>query len=482
MCVSQYVVFLVMAGIVWSVSPTAWGATLSERVPEAFKQVYGRAPTITESNHWKLRVKNGEKKTFIELMGAMHYQKTHATTIKTKDKSAATTTSKANASKQAVNKQILIKDTLPLFIQIFGQDPTNTEKAWWRKRISCGEIKNEKELLSSMGFHKGKKVRKGSDAICGVSAVAAGASSGVSRRGVAGLSDHPMGDEVRIGIFKTNGSAIKVRVDGAFQIREGQNTIAAKLGKDDDVAVNWSNGKYHVRGSGLEIDSEQEIRIVPLKQAIVKIINYSDPSQTIPGKNYNRFRGVVEIRKCDGCNELWAINELRTEYYLRGLAETSGNGPEEYLKALAIAARTYVLYHKAITGGRFPKKGFDIANTPDDQIYRGYEFELITPRLASIMNKTKGIIVAESEGDKPVVTTYFSDSNGKTKSAKEAWNSSRFPHLQAVIDPHHAASACVGHCVGMSAQGAYGFANKDNWNFQKILHYFYKGIKLVKAY
>ena len=34
----------------------------------------------------------------------------------------------------------------------------------------------------------------------------------------------------------------------------------------------------------------------------------------------------------------------------------------------------------------------------------------------------------------------------------------------------------------MSAQGAYGFANEDGWSWQKILKYYYKGVKLVKAY
>jgi SpoIID/LytB domain protein len=191
---------------------------------------------------------------------------------------------------------------------------------------------------------------------------------------------------------------------------------------------------------------------------------------------------VIEIRKCSNCNELWAINELRTEYYLRGLGETSGNGPEEYMKALGIAARTYMLYHKVITGGRFPSKGFDITNTPNDQIYRGYEFEIITPRLSSALNKVRGVIATDNEADKPVVTVYFSDSDGKTRSAQQVWGSSRFSHLQSVEDPHHDASSCVGHCVGMSAQGAYGFAANDNWNFQKILTYYFKGIRLIKAY
>src|SRR5690242_585776 len=78
------------------------------------------------------------------------------------------TTWAATASKAKVdNKQTMIKDVLPLFIKVFGKNPTESEKAWWRKRITCGEIKTEASLISSMQFHKSKGVRKGSDAICG---------------------------------------------------------------------------------------------------------------------------------------------------------------------------------------------------------------------------------------------------------------------------------------------------------------------------
>jgi len=95
----------------------------------------------------------------------------------------------------------------------------------------------------------------------------------------------------------------------------------------------------------------------------------------------------------------------------------------------------------------------------------------------------KGVVVTDSEADNLVSTIYFSDSDGRTRSAKEKWNTNRFPHLQhSVKDPHHAASSCKGHCVGMSAQGAYGFASKDGWSYKKILQYYYKGVKLVRAY
>lgn len=449
-------------------------ATLASRVPEAFKSVYGRTPTAAESKLWTDRVNKGDKKTYEALVGAMSYQKANV--------------GKTPAVAKVSSKDQMIIDVLPLFITTFGNDPSNTEKAWWRKRISCGEIKNTTQLISSMNFHKSKKVRKGSEAICGIKPTAStstssGGMSGVLRRAVAGVTNHPSGDDIRVGIFSTPLSAIEITVDNGFQIREGKNKILAKLGKDDVIKVSWSGGKYHVRGSGIEEDTTEIIRIVPLNQGIVKLINYSDPSATYPGKNYNQFRGVMEIRKCTGCNELWAINELRMEYYLRGLGETSGQGPEEYIKALGIAARTYATYHKVVTGGRNVQKGYDLTNTPNDQIYRGYGYEAITPRMSSIFNKVKGIIVTNGEGDVPVSTVYFSDSDGRTRSAKEAWGTNRFPHLQkSVKDPHHASNSCKGHCVGMSAQGAYGFANKDGWSFQKILNYYYQGIKLVKAY
>jgi len=452
---------------------------LVSRVNAAFRVVYGRNPNVNENSYWAGRVTSGEKKDWNALLGAMFYQKGQGLSVGTRKTS---TKAGSKAVTKTDNKQQIIKDVLPLFIKIFGNNPSNAEKAWWRKRISCNEIKTENALISSMQFHRQKKVRMGRDTICGQTSRSA-AATGVTTKTVAGLSNHPMGDQVRIGIYGTNGSAISVTSSGSYQIREGGSKILGTLGKDDVVQVSWSDSKYHVRGSGVSFDTTNKIRLVPLDQAVMQIKSYSDPSATIPGKNYNKFRGIIEIRKCDGCGELWAINELRTEYYLRGLAETSGEGPEEYLKALSIAARTYVLYHKAVTGGRSINKGYDIGKTADDQLYRGYEYEIITPRMASVFNKVKGIIVADGEGDSPVSTVYFSDSDGRTRSAKEAWNTDRFPHLQkSVADPHHIASSCRGHCVGMSAQGAYGFANKDWWSYQKILKYFYQGVKLVKAY
>lgn len=388
--------------------------------------------------------------------------------------------------KKVSARQQLIIDVLPVFIKVYGNNPSNSEKIWWRKRISCGEINTQKELLTSMAFHKSKKVRKGGENICPVKTATSGTSSvskanSVIKKSIEGVKNN---DTVRIGItFVAIGKPMTITSNGKYQIREGADKVLATMNADQKIAVTWSDEKYHIRGSGKKFDVENKIRFVPLNGVIMEIVNYSDLSVTYPGKNYNRFRGIIEVRKCTGCNEVWAINELRVEDYLKGLGETSGEGPEEYVKALGIAARTYVLYHKIITGGRSESKDFDIGNTPNDQIYRGYEIEIVRERMASIFKKTRGIIVTDSDADKPVSTIYFSDSDGRTRSAKEAWNTSRFPHLQkSVTDPYHQASQCVGHCVGMSAQGAYGFAKARDWTFQQILSYYYQGVKLVKAY
>jgi peptidoglycan hydrolase-like amidase len=476
---------LIIAGSVLATPSYAQG--LEDRVNEAFRGVFTRNPTRVENDYWRGRVVRGEKTTFEALRGAMFYHRALGKTIGDGTVPSSTPSSVGTGLLKGLattdDKTTLIKNTLPIFTRIYGNDPSNAEKAWWRKRIACGELSTHKALIGSMQFHRAKNARQGSSGICGGVATAATLGGGIVRKAIAGISSHPFGDQVRIGIFNTDGRAIHVAADTNFQVRQGQSKILATLGKDDVVQISWSDGKYHVRGSGSNFDTTEVIRLVPLDQGIMQIKSYSDKSTTIPGKNYNRFRGIIEIRKCDGCGELWAINELRTEYYLRGLAESSDSGPEEYIKALGAAARTYVLYHKVVTGGRQPKKGYDIGRTPDDQIYRGYEYEIITPRLASIFNQTKGIIVTDSQADKPVSTVYFSDSDGRTRSAREQWGASQFPHLQhSVADPHHVASTCVGHCVGMSAQGAFGFAKADGWSFQKILKYFYKSVQLVKAY
>lgn len=457
-----------LLGLLFGV-PTVHAAGLIEQVPAAFSSVYGRSPTSTEKSYWVGRITRGEKKTYAALQGAMSYQKAHSKTTKGAAKEATT------------NKQQLIKDVLPVFIQVYGKDPSKADKAWWRKRISCNEIKSAAMLLSSMRFHQAKGVTLGKNTICGQPALT---TAGLTQRSVSGFSDHPLGDTVRVGIYNAGGNPVVVSASGPFQVRSG-NDKRATLDEGDTVTITYSGDAYHVRGSGVEIDDSEPIRLVPVGGTIMQVASYNDKSTSYAGKNYNRFRDIIEVRKCNGCSDVWVINEVRAENYAKGLAETLASDPEgiEFYKALATAARSYALYHRNVTGGRQGARGYDIGRTADDQIYRGYEYEIIVPRLSKAVNDTRGIIVTDKSGDDALITVYFSDSDGRTRSAQESWNTSRFPHLQhSVADPHHISSTCRGHCVGMSAQGAFGFAKQDGWDFKKILAYYYKNTRVVKAY
>ena len=451
-------------------------AGLVSRVNEAFRGVHGRNPTVAENSYWATRTT--DKRTFEALQDTMQfYQAQGATTGGATGKVNGTKTTAA-----AGNKNQLIKDVLPLAQSIFGKADSTT-KAWWRKRISCGEIKTRTQLEGSMRFHHAKGVTKGRNTICGQKSTAP---AGVTSKNVSGFSDHPLGDTVRIGIYNAGqGGTVTVTANGKYHVREG-STTRATVGKSDVVKISYSGGLYRVRGAA-NVDANEPIRLVPVGGTIMQVRSYNDKSSTIAGKNYNRFRDTIEVRKCNGCGEMWVINDVRAEHYAKGLAETLAKDPaaNEYYKALATAARSYALYHRNVTGGRKPAQGYDIGRTADDQIYRGYEYEVLVPRLVRAVDATRGVIVTDKNGNDPLITTYFSDSGGKTKTAKQVWGTtaSRFNHLQkAVNDPHHAAGSCRGHCVGLSAQGAFGFAKADGWSFDRILKYYYQNIRLVKAY
>jgi len=132
----------------------AQAKVLTARVNEAFRGVHGRNPVAVENQYWLGRVVRGDKITFEALQGAMYYHKALGKTMGSSKVNGANTT----ASVSATDKTKLIKDTLIIFVDIYGRDPTNTEKAWWRKRISCGEISSGDALKKSMGWHKGKAI------------------------------------------------------------------------------------------------------------------------------------------------------------------------------------------------------------------------------------------------------------------------------------------------------------------------------------
>ncbi|MBI5236796.1 MAG: SpoIID/LytB domain-containing protein [Deltaproteobacteria bacterium] len=147
--------------------------------------------------------------------------------------------------------------------------------------------------------------------------------------------------------------------------------------------------------------------------------------------NNKSYRGVIEIY--DEGKGLMIVNELSVEAYLAGIVsnEIPAGWPEDALKAQAVIARTYALYHKK---KRLNDK-YHIEGSVLGQVFGGMASE--NPATTRAVDDTKGEIVAYNR--EPALTVYHSNAGGRTDRALDVW-SSDYPYLVSVESPYDSAS------------------------------------------
>lgn len=453
----------VFAGLALSAS-LAFAAPALD-VSKLFREVFGRSPTADELRYWEGR--RSDKPVESELRGAMAFLKARG---------AVTTGSAAPGG-------ALAAQVPQLFSSVFGKPPNDKEKRYWTDRVVCKDLTTEKVLIGALHFHKAAGVTLGSgtkEEFC-ARAASGERAAGIGRGVNAGLGfgGHQSGPLVRIGLLEAKGKGIRVTGAGKFFLRlpEGQKKIFT--GPDQTATVSWGGSAYIVKAGNYKVELESPPKFGGLDGEPLILASQTTKPSGVPGPGpYNRYRGTLEVRVSDRRDSLWAINEVRTEEYVRGLAETTDAAPPEFHKALSILARTYVLYHLN-AGGRQPQNGFVITNTANDQLYAGLDYEARVPDFREQTISTKGQLLTYDA--KPVAALYFSQSDGRTRSGEQVWRSKRFPYLQEKDDPH-GGSRLVGHGTGLSGRGAVGFARKDNWDYRKILTYYFTGVKLERGY
>lgn len=159
-----------------------------------------------------------------------------------------------------------------------------------------------------------------------------------------------------------------------------------------------------------------------------------EPTSSLLALDGTPLRGaMVLIARETG---LLIVNELPLDEYLKGVvpAEVPAAWPSEALKAQAMVARTYALYHKAERAGR----EFDVDATVQSQVYGGMGSE--DPRTSAAVEATAGRVVMH-EG-RLALTPYHSTSAGPTEDAAEVWNVD-LPYLKGVECPFDAESPAV---------------------------------------
>ena len=167
---------------------------------------------------------------------------------------------------------------------------------------------------------------------------------------------------------------------------------------------------------------------------------------------------------------------LDLEEYLKGVvpAEMScgSDWPDAALKAQAIAARSYAIYHI-----NHPKSSYDLNDTTAYQAYRCSRF---ATRTNNIVTGTAGLVLTYASS---VIESVFSACNGGTTVSSQSKWGHYHPFLIAQADPWDAATgeAKDGHGVGMSQLGAQ-YAGNHGVTYHAILNFYYPTTSLVSDY
>lgn len=295
------------------------------------------------------------------------------------------------------------------------------------------------------------------------------------------------GPMIRVKILETD-KPVQISANGPYEVRSQRGNLIALYGKNENVRARFARGNYILRGPqtnsfgryrpyGWAHRQRDLIRFHAKGDTIIQITNFEDRPGWNPALNDNRFRGILEIRRL-GPNRLMVINILPMEHYLHGIAEVSDYAHPQLQKSLAVASRTYAYYITRVAP-KYRGRPYQITNTTSDQVYKGYALELRSPRLSRSVNQTAGQMVTYQ--NKVVLTPYFSQSDGRTRSSKEVWGGD-YPWLQSVPDPFCRGKELRGHGVGLSGTGASIAASQYGKRYSEILRYYYRGTSLKNIY
>lgn len=125
------------------------------------------------------------------------------------------------------------------------------------------------------------------------------------------------------------------------------------------------------------------------------------------------YRGRVELRGQG--DTISVINIVDIQEYLYGVlpAEVDHRWPLEALKAQAITARTYALFHMI----RSEQNLYDLFSNELSQVYKGYSVE--QPKCNRAVDETKNKVIVYK--NQPIIAYFHSNSGGYTEAPENTW-------------------------------------------------------------
>lgn len=186
------------------------------------------------------------------------------------------------------------------------------------------------------------------------------------------------------------------------------------------------------------------------------IVSDSDDSTIqVAERSARKYRGDFEISAVNG--QLALVNEVPLEQYLYSVvaAEVPSSWPAEALKAQAVAARSYALYHDA--GNKFKVAG--LVDTTLSQVYNGVDREVDS--IIQAVNSTAGEVI--KSGDRTVEAIFSSNSGGMTADSSEVWNNPNSIFSSTLSEEDKAAQADLKTWYHvLLSNGKTGYIREDN--------------------
>ncbi len=284
---------------------------------------------------------------------------------------------------------------------------------------------------------------------------------------------------IRVALGKTEGP-LSIRISsGAYAVNLLDGTPVSTLAQGDVFRLEFYPEEmfYGFTFNGAVVTSTQPFRVLAdSPDSRFVLMDKTDAAKWNKKIVYNEYRDTFELRWSDKIPGVWMINELPIEHYLKGLVETGNSEPYELQKSVYTAARTYAYIY-------LPKdstpRTWDV-HSVWDQVYKGYSAEVSNPNGSRAVEETRGILVTFER--KPVVTPYFTRSDGMTRGWRVVWGGKDKPWLQPVAATYDSGKKMLGHGVGMSTLDAKARVQKDNWNYEQVLTYYYSGVLLQRVY
>nr|WP_083930241.1 SpoIID/LytB domain-containing protein [Paenibacillus sanguinis] len=178
------------------------------------------------------------------------------------------------------------------------------------------------------------------------------------------------------------------------------------------------------------------------------------PIQLVERSN-RKYRGDFEISRVNG--QLALVNEVPLEQYLYSVVagEVPSSWPQEALKAQAVAARSYALYHAGLN--KFKVAG--LVDTTLSQVYQGTNNE--ADSITQAVDDTAGEVLVA--GGKIVEGIFSSNSGGVTADATEVWGNVNSVYASVVSNEDKAAQASLKSWYHvLLPDGRTGYVREDN--------------------